>query len=68
LRSGNGTILFVGKVRRVNQEFVKLSAATASSSLTDEIKKEPGAEKTLERADLQAMYNESTQGAGQAKG
>jgi serine/threonine protein kinase/tetratricopeptide (TPR) repeat protein len=38
-----------------------------AATLLDEIKKEPGAEHILERADLKAMYNESRQGAGQAK-
>ncbi len=35
-----------------------------AASLLDEIKKEPGAEHVLERADLQAIYTESTQGTG----
>ena len=39
-----------------------------AATLLDEIKKEPGAEHILDRADLKVMYNESTQGAGQAKG
>jgi eukaryotic-like serine/threonine-protein kinase len=39
-----------------------------AATLLDEIKKEQGAEHLLERADLRAMYNESTQGSGQAKG
>jgi len=33
----------------------------------DELKKEPGAEKLLERSDLKAMYEEATRGAGEAK-
>jgi eukaryotic-like serine/threonine-protein kinase len=33
-------------------------------TLMDEIKKEPGAEKTLARTDLQALYTEASQGAG----
>jgi hypothetical protein len=51
-------------VAHVNREFAKLGGPTASASLTDELKNEPGAEKTLERTDLQAIYMESIQDAG----
>ncbi len=48
------------------------SAAAAeyrqAAGILDEIKKEQGAEHTLERADLKAIYAEATQGASQAKG
>ena len=39
-----------------------------AAALLDEMKKEPGAEHILDRADLKTVYKESIQGAGQAKG
>jgi hypothetical protein len=38
-----------------------------AAALLDEIKKEQGAERILDRADLKAIYTESTQGAGTVK-
>jgi len=36
-------------------------------SQLDELKKEPGAEKLLERSDLKAMYEEAGRGSGTTK-